>query len=152
MAQSDLPGIDWEQDAWVKSLKVGDIVCDCRHVHSKITAIRGQYVSFDNGWGCDAYHCCEPADHPQHWFVYLVRCWKDKSLYCGITTNLMQRIDDHNQLKGSFKGAKYTRGRGPVKLVYSEMVSGKSAALKRECAIKKLSREKKIALIKERKQ
>lgn len=140
-----------DQEAWAQSLKVGDIVCDCRYVHSKIKSINGHMVQFENGWGCDAYHCCEPADHPQHWFVYLVRCFKDKSLYCGITTNLHRRINEHNQLTGSFKGAKYTKGRGPVKLVYSEMIESKSAALKREYAIKQLSRKEKLELIKKSK-
>ena len=75
-------------------------------------------------------------------FVYILEC-KDKSLYTGWTTNLEKRIISHNA--GS--GAKYTRGRKPVKLVYFENFDSKSDALKREIAIKKLSRNDKIGLI-----
>lgn len=75
-------------------------------------------------------------------FVYILEC-KDKTLYTGWTTNLEKRIISHN----SGMGAKYTRGRKPVKLVYFENFNSKSDALKREIAIKKLSRDDKIELI-----
>lgn len=75
-------------------------------------------------------------------FVYILEC-KDKSLYTGWTTNLEKRIISHN----AGIGAKYTRGRKPVKLVYFENFNSKSDALKREIAIKKLSRSDKIGLI-----
>lgn len=76
--------------------------------------------------------------------VYIVRC-KDKTLYTGYTNNLEKRIHDHNFSKTA---AKYTRSRRPVKLVYSENFRTLSKALKREIAIKKLSRVEKLLLIK----
>ena len=77
------------------------------------------------------------------WWVYIVRC-SDTSLYTGITTNLERRISEHNDSK---KGAKYTRNRRPVDLVYSEALTDRSAASKREYEIKKLSRVDKLKLI-----
>ncbi len=76
------------------------------------------------------------------WYCYLLRC-ADETLYCGITNDLAKRLDAHND--GT--GAKYTRNRTPVVLVYQELREDRSAASKREIAIKKLSREKKLALI-----
>ncbi len=78
-------------------------------------------------------------------FVYMVEC-ADGSLYTGWTTDVEERIKTHN----SGAGAKYTRSRLPVKLVYFEEADSRSAALKREAAIKKLTREKKLKLIKTR--
>ncbi|WP_299822374.1 GIY-YIG nuclease family protein [Phascolarctobacterium succinatutens] len=75
-------------------------------------------------------------------FVYMLRC-KDGSLYTGWTNDLKHRLAMHS----SGRGAKYTRGRGPLKLVYSEELPDKEAALRRECAIKKLRREQKLALL-----
>lgn len=75
-------------------------------------------------------------------FVYMLRC-KDGSLYTGWTNDLEHRLAMHN----SERGAKYTRGRGPLELVYSEELPDKEAALRRECAIKKLRREQKLALL-----
>lgn len=75
-------------------------------------------------------------------FVYMLRC-KDGSLYTGWTNDLEHRLAMHN----SGRGAKYTRGRGPLELVYSEKLPDKEAALRRECAIKKLRREQKLALL-----
>lgn len=76
-------------------------------------------------------------------FVYILRC-KDDSLYTGWTNDLEHRLAMHR----AGKGAKYTRGREPLELVYSEELPDKSAALKREYAIKQLTREEKLALIK----
>jgi predicted GIY-YIG superfamily endonuclease len=76
------------------------------------------------------------------WQVYILKC-KDGSLYTGIAINLTERIATHNQ--GT--GAKYTRGRLPVELVYSETAADRSTASKREAAIKKLSRTAKLVLI-----
>lgn len=78
-----------------------------------------------------------------NWFVYILRC-KDNSLYTGITTNLMRRIDEHNNKK---KGAKYTRSRRPVCLVYQEEYQSRSEASQREYKIKKLPLHKKSKLI-----
>ena len=75
------------------------------------------------------------------WFVYLLEC-SDTSLYCGITNDLEKRISAHNL----GKGAKYTKTRLPVKLYWFEEVSNRSVASKREYQIKRLSREKKLAL------
>ena len=77
-----------------------------------------------------------------NWHVYILRC-KDGSLYTGITTDVQARLETHR----SGKGAKYTRGRGPLELVYTETCADKSEALKREHAIKALSRQEKIDLI-----
>lgn len=76
------------------------------------------------------------------WFVYILRC-ADQTLYTGITTDLAARLTVHNQ----HKGAKYTRSRTPVTIVYSEKLSTESNARKREAALKKLSRQKKLAVI-----
>jgi len=77
------------------------------------------------------------------YFVYILRC-SDDTLYTGITTELQRRVDEHNH---SDKGAKYTKIRRPVMLVYSEVYEDRSSASKREYAIKKLSRNQKIELI-----
>ncbi len=76
------------------------------------------------------------------WYVYILRCGDD-TLYCGITPDLEKRLEQHR----SGKGAKYTRGRGPLELVYSEALPSRSEALKREAAIKRLRREEKLQLI-----
>ncbi len=75
-------------------------------------------------------------------YVYLLRC-NDDTLYCGYTTDIAKRLQAHN----NGEGAKYTRSRRPVTLVYSEEFSAKTEALKRECAIKKLTRRQKLELI-----
>lgn len=75
------------------------------------------------------------------WFVYLLRCG-DGSLYCGITDDVLRRLEAH----AAGKGAKYTRGRGPLELVYTEACESHSDALKREAAIKKLKRQEKLRL------
>jgi putative endonuclease len=80
------------------------------------------------------------------WHIYMVRC-SDGTLYTGITNDLKKRIEAHNSGKD---GARYTRSRRPVKLVYSEQVESKSAAAKLEYQLKKLPRLKKIRLIKDK--
>ena len=76
--------------------------------------------------------------------VYILRC-VDGSLYTGITTDLARRIGEHNQ----GKGAKYTRSRLPVELLYFKKFPDRSSALKEELRIKKLKRKEKIYLIEE---
>lgn len=76
------------------------------------------------------------------WHCYLLRC-ADDTFYCGITNDMERRLAAHN----AGEGAKYTRGRLPVKVVYSENCADKSAALKREIQIKRLSRSAKQALL-----
>ena len=76
------------------------------------------------------------------WYLYILQCG-DGSLYTGITTDVEKRLEAHR----SGKGAKYTRGRLPLKLKYREACGTHSDALKRELEIKHLSREEKLALI-----
>lgn len=76
-------------------------------------------------------------------YIYIVEC-SDGSLYTGYTTDLDRRMKEHN----SNTGAKYTRGRTPVSLMYYEEFDNRSDAMKRECDIKKLKRKKKALLIK----
>lgn len=76
------------------------------------------------------------------WYLYILRC-KDDTLYTGITTDVEKRLETHR----AGKGAKYTRGRGPLELVYREQCGDHSAALKREAEIKALPREEKLKLI-----
>ena len=76
------------------------------------------------------------------WVVYIVEC-ADRSLYTGITNNLVRRVDEHN----TGRGARYTRGRGPVTLRYHELQPDRSSASTRECEIKSLSRREKMELI-----
>ena len=80
-----------------------------------------------------------------NWFVYMLRC-SDNSLYTGYTNDVKRREMVHN----TGKGAKYTKSRLPVHLVYWEGFELRNDALKRECAIKKLTKQQKEALIKER--
>ena len=77
------------------------------------------------------------------WFVYILRC-ADGSLYTGITTDLDRRLAEHN---GSELGARYTRGRRPVMLVYSEYLENRSLASKKESLIKRLRKDQKESLI-----
>ncbi len=76
-------------------------------------------------------------------YTYILRCF-DNTLYTGWTKDLKGRICAHN----AGLGAKYTRGRLPVELVYYEEFDSKSEAMTRECVIKKMSRNKKLELIK----
>ena len=75
------------------------------------------------------------------WYVYMLHCG-DGTLYTGITDDVARRLAAHR----AGKGAKYTRGRGPLTLVYTEEVPDKSAALKRERAVKALPRQAKLDL------
>ena len=75
------------------------------------------------------------------WICYLLRC-ADGTLYCGITNDLDKRLAAHN----AGEGAKYTRGRTPVEVIYFETCADKSTALKREMEIKALPRTEKLEL------
>ena len=79
------------------------------------------------------------------WFVYMLRCG-DGPLYTGYTDDVSRRLAVHQ----SGKGAKYTRSRLPVELVYREELPDKSSALRREAGIKKLTRQQKLELIAEK--
>ena len=78
------------------------------------------------------------------YYLYILRC-QDKTLYSGITVNLDRRLIEHNSSK---LGAKYTRARRPVKLVYSKKYHNRSTASKAEVKIKKMTRQEKLNLIK----
>lgn len=83
-------------------------------------------------------YCMETASH----YFYVLEC-RDGSLYAGYTNNLTRRINMHNE----GKGAKYTRGRGPVKLVHSQIFDNQREAMRAEYDFKQLSRQKKIDYI-----
>ncbi len=83
------------------------------------------------------------AEGSSHAFVYIVRC-ADGSLYTGVARDVERRIRQHND----GKGARYTAGRQPVSLLYCEPQVDWSAALKREIAIKRMTRKSKLRLIK----
>lgn len=77
------------------------------------------------------------------WYLYIIRC-RDGSLYTGIATDVESRLSDHR----ANKGAKYLRGRGPLKLVFKKRIGEKGRALKFEQQVKKLPKAKKEALVK----
>jgi len=77
------------------------------------------------------------------WYLYILEC-RDGTLYTGITDDVLRRLEQHN----SGKGAKYTRGRGPVTLRYQEVCGSHGDALRREIQIKRLTRQEKLELIK----
>ena len=77
----------------------------------------------------------------KQWLVYILRCG-DGTLYTGMTDDLSRRLEQHR----TGKGAKYTRGRPPLTLVYSETCINRSHALRREAAIKRLPRKQKLQL------
>lgn len=83
----------------------------------------------------------QPANEQAAWWVYLLRCG-DGTLYCGIALDVAARLKQHEE----GKGAKYTRGRAPLELVYREGCGSKAEALRRELQIKRLSRAAKIRL------
>lgn len=76
------------------------------------------------------------------WTLYILEC-SDKTLYTGITTDLEKRFKKHTE----GRGAKYTRGRGPYRIIYTEIHYTKSEALKREVAVKSMRKERKLRLI-----
>ncbi len=82
----------------------------------------------------------KPSDDP--WFVYMLRC-ADGSLYTGITNDVIRRSRQHKDGKAS----RYTRCRLPTKLVWQEVQTSRSSALKREAAIKAMTRRAKLAII-----
>lgn len=81
---------------------------------------------------------------PTAYYLYILKC-ADKTLYTGITVDVERRLREHNH---SALGAKYTKARRPVKVVYSKKFRNRSAASKAESKIKQLSREEKLKLIK----
>ena len=81
---------------------------------------------------------------PDSWYVYIVRC-SDNSLYTGIATDVDRRLEEHNS--DNALGAKYTRARRPVALIYQEKIGNRSEASKREYVIRKLSKQDKEILV-----
>ncbi len=79
------------------------------------------------------------------YFFYILRC-VDNSLYCGMTKNLEKRVKEHNST--SSKGAKYTRAKKPVRLIYSETYHRLKTAMRRELEVKKWTKAQKEALVK----
>lgn len=77
------------------------------------------------------------------YYLYILKC-ADRTLYTGVTVDLERRVKEHNTSK---LGAKYTRARRPVKLVYSKKFANRSKAQKAESKIKKLSRAEKLKLL-----
>jgi len=82
------------------------------------------------------------------WYTYMVRC-RDRSLYTGIAKDIDRRLTEHNSAKN---GARYTRTRRPVRLVFLERFSSRAAAAKREHQLKNLSRAEKQKLVQDRSQ
>ena len=83
------------------------------------------------------------AERAATWYVYIVEC-RDGTFYTGITTDPARRVDEHNR---SPVGARYTRSRRPVRLVYQEEAASRAAAARREHALRRLRRVDKQALI-----
>lgn len=81
------------------------------------------------------------AEQEKPWYLYILRCG-DGTLYTGITDDIPRRLAAHS----AGRGAKYTRGRGPLTLVHTEALPDHSAALRREWAVKRMSRTEKLAL------
>lgn len=82
----------------------------------------------------------------KNWYVYIVQC-SDGSLYTGITKDVKRRMEEHNS--NNRLGARFTRARRPVSLVYEEVLNSRSQAARREYEIKLLRRKDKLALIQE---
>ncbi len=87
----------------------------------------------------------KPSHKNPPWYLYILECC-DETFYTGISPNPEKRVQDHN----TGKGARYTRSRRPVKIVYQEICEDKSAALSRECQVKALPRKLKEELVKGR--
>lgn len=79
------------------------------------------------------------------YYTYLLKC-SDDTLYCGYTNNISERVKTHN----AGEGAKYTKSRRPVEVIYYESFDSKSAAMKREYEIKKMTRQQKLLLAEKR--
>jgi len=79
------------------------------------------------------------------WYVYVVRC-ADGSFYTGVTTDIGRRVNEHNGIGNGKRGAKYTKTRRPVVLVYQEEVTGRKAAQRREATLRCLPHKQKVLL------
>lgn len=121
----------------VASKKVWSTVVDEK---SECTSTCGDVID------CEALLSGDSSIESDLHFVYIVKC-ADDSLYCGWTTDLKHRMEAHNGIVPG--GAKYTRGRRPVQLVYAESFHEKQAAQRREYAIKRMSKTQKLRLLKD---
>ena len=101
------------------------------------------YKKIPTGGGLKFFNNVISLEADDFYYVYMLKC-SDNSLYTGIAKNIEQRVQEHNS---SNKGAKYTKARRPVALVYSERHRSKNAALKREIVIKKMNKSQKERLI-----
>lgn len=106
---------------------------------------RSQEAGAPRNVGAPSGRRCGTLRGAMPWFVYLVRC-RDGTLYTGVTNDPDARLEAHN----TGRGARYTRGRGPVTLVHLERARGHGAALRREIAIKRLPRADKLSLAAEK--
>ncbi|GGP51328.1 GIY-YIG nuclease family protein [Shewanella saliphila] len=84
------------------------------------------------------------TDAVSSWYLYIIRC-ANSHLYTGVTTDVTRRFAEHQS--GGPKAAKFLKGKGPLTLMYQETLVDRSSALKREIAVKKLSRLQKLQLI-----
>jgi putative endonuclease len=85
-----------------------------------------------------------PEASMSEWTIYMIRT-KYGALYTGITQNVKRRFAEHSE--GGRKGAKYLKGRGPLKLVFQQKIGSRSEALKAEAAIKKMSKQEKEGMV-----
>ena len=119
-----------------------------------LAAVERLYVKETEPSKLGDYLIMDRQPHPQRkyepssiWYVYIVRC-RDSSYYTGITTDLTRRLAEHNSVHG---GARYTRPRRPVTLIYYETASSRSAASRREYQIKQLTVHGKNSLVRQKK-
>lgn len=139
----DVPACRLESDAMSKDLKKRGF----RFVGSTICYAFMQAVGMVNDHLVECFRHAElrprmPVTRVSEWFVYILRC-ADGTLYTGITNDLVRRCSQHN----AGTAARYTRSRLPAEVVYQEPQATRSLALKRELAIKALSRQQKELLI-----
>ena len=121
------------------NFRSGRIIDKCGFTHEG--TLRKAYKIYDGTIRDVACYSMTKEEYARRNYIYIIKC-ADGSLYTGWTTDLEARMEAHN----SGAGAKYTRGRGPVQLIYSEAFETKSEALKREIQIKKLGRAQKLKL------
>ena len=111
---------------------------------SLIFSVRQMVCPFKHGFPPSLWYTFRRSRGKTMHYVYIVQC-TDQTLYTGWTTDIKKRLTAHNE----GRGAKRTKGRGPVVLMYLEIFEDKGAALRREMAIKKLTRQQKFQLIEE---
>ncbi len=98
----------------------------------------------NSNWPPPSNRRATSSKHLPTWYVYILRC-ADDTLYTGVTTDPERRLREHNASGGL--GARYTRARRPVALIHQETAASRAEACRREAAIKKLSRQAKLAVL-----